>query len=229
MCQEFCPGGGMYIPAWIEADNPLSRHPPGQTPPGKTHPSPGQTPPGRHPLPPWADPRADIPPEMATAADGTHPTGMHSCSSLNLWCQGEKLCVALVTIPTHWVSSLSFENVIRPFYTRLVFNDTFTGLQEPKVFNEVQDWPTWTHCTVHKRKRKGFSLLSGARKQTPEHFKYPHVCPFLLLCHRLRASRHSNPPYCVPIHGFSHQGHILMTMNKFWIFKMEKDIDLLVC
>ena len=34
---------------------------------------------GRHPLygqtPPWAD----TPPQMVTAADGTHPTGMHSC------------------------------------------------------------------------------------------------------------------------------------------------------
>ena len=48
----------------------------------------GQTPPGKHPQvdthqvdtlwvdTPWADP----PPEMATAADGTRPTGMHSCS-----------------------------------------------------------------------------------------------------------------------------------------------------
>ena len=42
---------------------------------------PGQTPP-----PPWADtplaeiPQADTPPQQtATAADGTHPTGMYSC------------------------------------------------------------------------------------------------------------------------------------------------------
>ena len=45
------------------------------------------TPPGRHP--PRADtlpPRADTPPpETATAGDGTHPTGMHSC------CIGEEL------------------------------------------------------------------------------------------------------------------------------------------
>ena len=47
----------------------------GQTPPGRalSGTPPGQTtwadtPLGRHP-----------PPEMATAADGTHPTGMHSC------------------------------------------------------------------------------------------------------------------------------------------------------
>ena len=59
---------------------------------GYTHPSPGQkspwvdtpqadtlpgkTPPGRHPLPV----HAGI--DMATAADGTHPTGMHSCFSV---------------------------------------------------------------------------------------------------------------------------------------------------
>ena len=47
---------------------------------------PGQTPLlGRHPLPetpprtgtPWAN--IPTPPETATAADSTHPTGMHSC------------------------------------------------------------------------------------------------------------------------------------------------------
>ena len=48
---------------------------------------PGQTPPGKHPQvdtpkadTPWVEtPRADTP-KMATAADGTRPTGMHSCS-----------------------------------------------------------------------------------------------------------------------------------------------------
>ena len=49
--------------------------PPRQTPPRQT-PSwadiPGQTPPGRHPPPR----------EMATAADGTHPTGMYSCCDI---------------------------------------------------------------------------------------------------------------------------------------------------
>ena len=50
----------------------------GVHPPLDRHPPPMQTPPqGRHTLP-----RADSPgthtPETATAADGTHPTGMHS-------------------------------------------------------------------------------------------------------------------------------------------------------
>ena len=43
-------------------------HTPGQTPP-----TPGRPSMGRHP------PQADILPPTATAADGTHPTGMHSC------------------------------------------------------------------------------------------------------------------------------------------------------
>ena len=57
------------------ADTPQSRHPPEQTPPHLG----ADTPPKQTP------PRADTPPEqtllpdMATAADGTHPTGMHSC------------------------------------------------------------------------------------------------------------------------------------------------------
>ena len=49
------------------ADTPLGRHLPGQTPP------PGETPPRQTP------PQADPSPKMATAADGTHPTGMYSC------------------------------------------------------------------------------------------------------------------------------------------------------
>ena len=79
VCQEFCPLGGGCIPActgrgdvypsihwvWVwqnppadtpQADNPLGRYFPRHTPP-------------------WAD----TPPPTATAADGTHPTGMRSC------------------------------------------------------------------------------------------------------------------------------------------------------
>ena len=36
-----------------------------------------QTPPGQTPAPPWTG--TPPPNETATAADGTHPTGMHSC------------------------------------------------------------------------------------------------------------------------------------------------------
>ena len=50
--------------------HPLGRHPPRQTPPRQM--PPGQT------LPPPPSP------ETATVADGTHPTGMHSCFVLNL-------------------------------------------------------------------------------------------------------------------------------------------------
>ena len=63
-------------------------HTPWQTLPGQT--PPGQTPPGRQPLgrhtpfadtPPGRHPQGRHPPHpvMATAADGTHPTGMHYC------------------------------------------------------------------------------------------------------------------------------------------------------
>ena len=46
----------------------LGRHSLGIHPtPGQTPPTPGQTPP---------------PPQTVTAADGTHPTGMHSCTNL---------------------------------------------------------------------------------------------------------------------------------------------------
>ena len=61
MRQEFCPQGGEVYTPW--ADTPLGRHPPGQTTP-------------------WADTHwwADTPGQTASAADGMHPTGMHSCS-----------------------------------------------------------------------------------------------------------------------------------------------------
>ena len=56
---------GRCTPPW--ADSPLGRHLPGQTPPDEPllgrHPS-GQTP---------------LLPETATAADGMHSTGIHSC------------------------------------------------------------------------------------------------------------------------------------------------------
>ena len=56
--------GEVYTP---QADTPLGRPPQGKHPKADT---------------PWADtPGADtsLLPEMATTADGTHPTGMHSC------------------------------------------------------------------------------------------------------------------------------------------------------
>ena len=96
---------GIHTPAG-QTPTPGQTHPqadtlPGQTPPGRHTPL-GQTPPtrqthtppGRHTLlSPWADtlPQAHIPssPGTATAADDTHPTGMHSCVSC-FFITGEK-------------------------------------------------------------------------------------------------------------------------------------------
>ena len=60
------------------ADTPWEQTPPGShTPSGADIPLPlGSTPPEQTP------PGADTPPEMATVADGMHPTGMHSCFSI---------------------------------------------------------------------------------------------------------------------------------------------------
>ena len=55
-------------------------------PPGQTRQSPlraGNPPPDRQ-TPTWADTPVDIPPITATAADGTHPIGMLSCSRIVL-------------------------------------------------------------------------------------------------------------------------------------------------
>ena len=52
-----------------------TRYPPGPgTPPGTRYP-PDQVQPPAPGKPPWDQ----VPPQTATAADGTHPTGMHSC------------------------------------------------------------------------------------------------------------------------------------------------------
>ena len=56
-------GGGVHLP-WQTNTHPPNRHPPVDTPTGR-HPH------GRH-IPP--------PSEMVIAADGMHPTGLHSCS-----------------------------------------------------------------------------------------------------------------------------------------------------
>ena len=62
---------------------------------------PRQTPPRQTPL--WADPPS--PSEMATAADGTHPTGMHSCFLIErdapvttLQTANVKICVSSVSL-----------------------------------------------------------------------------------------------------------------------------------
>ena len=85
VCQEFCPQGGLSQHALGQTPRPVhagihtppcpvhvGMHPPGQTPPcpvhAEIHTALGRHPPGQtHPL------------RIATAADGTHPTGMHSC------------------------------------------------------------------------------------------------------------------------------------------------------
>ena len=73
-------GGGIYPSAcWDTPPGPMA------DPPGPKADTPGTK--SKHPSPapePKADPpgpKADTPPprQMATAADGTHPTGMHSC------------------------------------------------------------------------------------------------------------------------------------------------------
>ena len=71
------------------ADTPRSRPPPGADTPRGKHPPVADIPSGsrHHPPPYWSrhplgadPPGADTPPrDTATAADGTHPTGMHSC------------------------------------------------------------------------------------------------------------------------------------------------------
>ena len=100
--------------------NPPGRHPPGQTLPlGQTPPPRGQTHlPGRHPLPSacWdtqCPVHAGI--DMATAAEGMHHTGMHSCHSRNffLFSLGDRWAILrraqfkLTSSPWSWLANMS--------------------------------------------------------------------------------------------------------------------------
>ena len=77
----------------MEQTPPLGRHPPsGQTPLLWSDPSPAR--------PPWPDTR---PQQTATAADGTHPAGMHSCVyeksqilKINIMAVWEIFCMTIV-------------------------------------------------------------------------------------------------------------------------------------
>ena len=60
-------GGSASVHAGIPPTRPQSRHPPEQVPPEQAYPPEQTYPPSKH-----------TPQQMATAVDGTHPTGMHS-------------------------------------------------------------------------------------------------------------------------------------------------------
>ena len=79
------------LPPW-QTPLPLGRHlpPPGQTPTSGQTPL-GRPPPDRHPSSPPSTP------EMATAADGTHPAGMHFVVLICLW---KFACVSVMNICT---------------------------------------------------------------------------------------------------------------------------------
>ena len=77
VCQSFCSQGGHVCLSACWDTHPLGRHPLGRHPPG-------YTPPQQTPCPVHAGihtPRRPVHAgiDMATAADGMHPTGMHSC------------------------------------------------------------------------------------------------------------------------------------------------------
>ena len=114
VCLEFCRGVSTF-----------GRHPPGQT---------RQTPPWQADTPtPW---QADTPQHTDSAADGTHPTGMHSCYKSILVAETDHMCDTSFLAPlvgdefgcTMWTSScpgtwakrLIFHDLIRTFCAKRV-------------------------------------------------------------------------------------------------------------
>ena len=85
--------GGMCIPACTGADTlPLA-----DTPPTHHHP--------RHP-------RSEPPPPAATAADATHPTGMHSCL-INIFVEHLK-CRKLINIYPMTLGNIRNHSLLQP-------------------------------------------------------------------------------------------------------------------
>ena len=103
------------------------------TPPLGKHPTPlGRHPPGQMPhlgRPPWADTPSwqTLPQQMASAADSTHPTGMHSCYIQCLHKQFIPIVNQLNPIPFHFILSDKFS--LRLFSPKL---------EEKKVISNTQ-------------------------------------------------------------------------------------------
>ena len=127
VCQEFCPRGGVY-PSMHWGRHPLSRHTlcpvhSGiHTPPCPVHA-------GIYPPPPTS---------TATAADGKHPTGMHSCDFCTLIITilvdniSQQIYLTIHGIKNifHFIysSMLCFPNSIKIFTGRMELSD------QPKYF-----------------------------------------------------------------------------------------------
>ena len=137
---------------------PWSRHPPEQTPPTtplprsrhppeQTHTPLEQTPSWEQTPPPsGADttrnrhPRKQTPPprETATAADGTHPTGMHSCYNFNLQGNNTEALVLLRRLRKlfKWkVAIACLKADVIPDFHRAKYADFVTG-----KWNQSQIW-----------------------------------------------------------------------------------------
>ena len=88
VCPKGGGGWGCLPQCMLGYHPPASRPPLEQTPPQEQTPPREQTPPPQSRQPPQSrPPEADTPSgsrDTATAADGTHPTGMHSCLILYL-------------------------------------------------------------------------------------------------------------------------------------------------
>ena len=84
-CWDTTPLGAGTPPPWTRHPQEQATPPPGADTPLSRHPPRPGNPQSRHPPRPGIPPGADTPrAETATAADGTHPIGMHSCYYLHL-------------------------------------------------------------------------------------------------------------------------------------------------
>ena len=124
---------------WVDTPTPTNLH---KYPLGRHHHHPAQTPPWVD-TPPQTPPRQtpwvntpgqtpDPPPETATAADGTHPTGMHSCYSL--LCIGRSTGVSWTCVPlsVQFLSfSCSFRNISGQIKVGSHFSPSFAPFNRP--------------------------------------------------------------------------------------------------
>ena len=109
-------GGGGCLPQCMlgppEQTPPRGRHPPEQTPPWQ------QTPPTRTQ-------------QTATAADGTHPTGMHSCSS--------KMAMIKLSLEEESKVKVKYATTLNFCLSKLSRHKTFfSKISESLIFNAHQ-------------------------------------------------------------------------------------------
>ena len=168
----------------------------GIPPPGQAPPPPDQAPPGSRPRQPpdQAPPGSRQPPQTATVADGTHPTGMHSCV-MGIWRPKSVLW---------FVCTLSQQSWIRQYWNCSKLN-LFVTVADPGFLTGVPKYGNRL-CELKVNRNKHlcgmcyliYSYFPGAcLKILSFEGKMPCVKSIFFKCCSLKMSLNSKCPACL--------------------------------